>query len=48
MKPILICLSIVFILSPTVYAEEPDRARRNYISFAIGGYSPSGDLNDED
>ena len=47
MKPILIWLSIVFILSAAAYAQEPDRARRNYISFALGGYSPSGDLSDE-
>jgi hypothetical protein len=47
MKPILLCLSLVLILSPIVSAEDSDGAKRNYISFALGGYAPSGDLNDE-
>jgi len=47
MKPILICLSLIFVFSATVSADEPNGAKRNYISFALGGYVPSGDLDDE-
>ena len=47
MKPIFVCLAFVFVLSAPLCADEPDGAKRNYISFALGGYAPSGDLSDE-
>lgn len=45
-RTVAILLALLFI-STTAMAMEPYGGKTNYMSFALGGYSPAGDLDDE-
>ena len=47
MKTISICVFLVLVLATSTSAQEPYSSRANYLSFTVGGYAPSGELDDE-
>lgn len=47
MKKLIMCVLTVLLITSTAYAADPDGIRFNYMSFALGGFAPSEDLDDE-
>jgi opacity protein-like surface antigen len=47
MKRLIILILCFLLLASAVQAAEPFGGKRNYMTFSLGGYWPSGDLDDE-
>jgi len=47
MKRVVIIMMALMLMSTATLAMEPYGGKKNYMSFALGGYSPSQDLDDE-